>query len=165
MHFQFCLEIINLLVKIEGLRVASRTSAFQIKDAATDIKEIGEKLNVSQVNSIVQPDNILALQSVAAAIRVDDAVFDYAVRIVRATRTWNGVSAGAGPRGGIALVRAARSMALMQGRSFVTPDDIKNMALPSLRHRIALAPELEIEGQSTDQVLARLLEEVEAPRV
>ena len=127
--------------------------------------QIGEKLNVSQVNSIVQPDNILALQSVAAAVRVDDAVFDYAVRIVRATRTWNGVSAGAGPRGGIALVRAARSMALMQGRSFVTPDDIKSMALPSLRHRIALAPELEIEGQSTDQVLVRLLEEVEAPRV
>ncbi len=127
--------------------------------------QIGEKLNVSQVNSIVQPDNILALQSVAAAIRVDDAVFGYAVRIVRATRTWNGVSAGAGPRGGIALVRSARSMALMQGRSFVTPDDIKSMALPSLRHRIALAPELEIEGQSTDQVLIRLLEEVEAPRV
>ncbi len=127
--------------------------------------QIGEKLNVSQVNSIVQPDNILALQGVAAAIRVDDAVFGYAVRIVRATRTWNGVSAGAGPRGGIALVRSARSMALMQGRSFVTPDDIKSMALPSLRHRIALAPELEIEGQSTDQVLIRLLEEVEAPRV
>ncbi len=127
--------------------------------------QIGEKLNVSQVNSIVQPDNILALQSVAAAIRVDDAVFGYAVRIVRATRTLNGVSAGAGPRGGIALVRSARSMALMQGRSFVTPDDIKSMALPSLRHRIALAPELEIEGQSTDQVLIRLLEEVEAPRV
>ncbi len=127
--------------------------------------QIGEKLNVSQVNSIVQPDNILALQGVAAAIRVDDAVFGYAVRIVRGTRTWNGVSAGAGPRGGIALVRSARSMALMQGRSFVTPDDIKSMALPSLRHRIALAPELEIEGQSTDQVLIRLLEEVEAPRV
>ncbi len=127
--------------------------------------QIGEKLNVSQVNSIVQTDNILALQGVAAAIRVDDAVFGYAVRIVRATRTWNGVSAGAGPRGGIALVRSARSMALMQGRSFVTPDDIKSMALPSLRHRIALAPELEIEGQSTDQVLIRLLEEVEAPRV
>ncbi len=127
--------------------------------------QIGEKLNVSQVNSIVQTDNILALQGVAAAIRVDDAVFGYAVRIVRATRTWNGVSAGAGPRGGIALVRSARSMALMQGRSFFTPDDIKSMALPSLRHRIALAPELEIEGQSTDQVLIRLLEEVEAPRV
>ena len=126
--------------------------------------QVGEKLNVSQVSTIVQPDNIVALQTAAAAIRVDDAVFDYAVRIVRATRGWNGVSAGAGPRGGIALVRSARSMALMEGRSFVTPDDIKRVALPALRHRIALAPELEIEGHSTDDVLLRLLEEVEAPR-
>ena len=126
--------------------------------------QVGERLNVSQVSTIVQPDNIVALQSAAAAIRVDDTVFDYAVRIVRATRSWNGVSAGAGPRGGIALVRSARSMALMEGRSFVTPDDIKSVALPALRHRIALAPELEIEGHSTDDVLLRLLEEVEAPR-
>jgi len=126
--------------------------------------QIGEKLNVSQVNSIVQLDDILALQGAAGAIRVDDSVFEYAVRIVRATRTWNGVSAGAGPRGGIALVRSARSMALLQGRSFVTPDDIKVMALPALRHRIALAPELEIEGHTTDNVLAQLLDNVEAPR-
>ena len=56
-------------------------------------------------------------------------------------------------------------MALMQGRGFVTPDDIKSVALPCLRHRIALAPELEIEGHSADHVLERLLEEVEAPRV
>ncbi|MGD2139568.1 MAG: MoxR family ATPase [Burkholderiales bacterium] len=127
--------------------------------------QIGEKLNVSQVNCIVDPHRILELQAVASAIRVDDSVFDYAVRIVRATRTWNGVSAGAGPRGGIALVRSARSMALMRGHIFVTPDDIKAIARPALRHRISLAPELEIEGRSTDNVLAQLLEEVEAPRV
>jgi MoxR-like ATPase len=128
-------------------------------------KQIGEKLNVSEVTNIVQPDSILALQRVAAAIRVTDAVLHYAVRLVRATRTWNGLSAGAGPRGGIALVRSARSVALMQGRTFVTPDDIKGVALASLRHRIALTPELEIEGHSTDDVLTRLLREVEAPRV
>ena len=123
--------------------------------------QIGEKLNVSDV----QLEDILMLQKAAGAIRVDDAVSEYAVRIVRTTRRWSGVSAGAGPRGGIALVRSARSMALMAGRSFVTPDDIKAMALPTLRHRIALSPELEIEGHSTDYVLAQLLEEVEAPRV
>ncbi len=127
--------------------------------------QIGEKLNVSKVNNIVQLNDVLALQSAAGAIRVDDSVFEYAVRIVRATRSWNGVSAGAGPRGGIALVRSARSVALLEGRSFVTPDDIKAMVLPALRHRINLAPELEIEGHSTDDVLARLIEEVEAPRV
>jgi MoxR-like ATPase len=126
--------------------------------------QVGERLNVSQVSSIVKPEDIVMLQSAAASIHVDDTVFDYAVRIVRATRNWNGVAAGAGPRGGIALVRSARSAALMQGRNFVTPDDIKRVALPALRHRITLAPELEIERHSTDSVLAGVLEEVKAPR-
>jgi MoxR-like ATPase len=74
------------------------------------------------------------------------------------------VTAGASPRGGIALVRAARAHALIEGRDFVTPDDVKAVALPALRHRMTLAPELEIEGQSTDVVLKALLNKVEAPR-
>ncbi len=126
--------------------------------------QVGEKLNVSNVSSIVRPEDIVMLQGAAASLHVDDTVFDYAVRIVRATRNWNGVAAGAGPRGGIALVRSARSAALMQGRNFVTPDDIKSVALPALRHRVTLAPELEIERHSTDSVLERVLEDVKAPR-
>ena len=126
--------------------------------------QVGEKLNVSQVQSIVSTEDIRLLQGVAASIRVDDTVFDYAVRIVRATRSWSGVAAGAGPRGGIALIRSARSAALMAGRDFVTPDDVKKVATPALRHRIALAPELEIEGHATDSVLEHVLGEVEAPR-
>ncbi len=126
--------------------------------------QVGERLNVSGVNSIVRPEDIVMLQTAAATIHVDNTVFDYAVRIVRATRNWSGVAAGAGPRGGIALVRSARSAALLQGRSFVTPDDIKSMALPTLRHRITLAPELEIERHSTDSVLERVLDDVKAPR-
>ena len=62
------------------------------------------------------------------------------------------------------MVRAARAHALIQGRDFVTPDDVKSMALPALRHRVTLAPELEIEGQTTDEVLATLLGKVDAPR-
>ena len=79
--------------------------------------------------------------------RSTSAVLDYAMRLVRATRTWSGVAAGAGPRGGIAIVRAARAAALIAGRDFVTPDDVKRMALPALRHRIMPSPELELEGQ------------------
>jgi MoxR-like ATPase len=107
---------------------------------------------------------VLALQTIAAAVAIDDAVLDYAVRIARATRTWNGVSAGAGPRGGIAIARVARAAALIAGRDFVTPDDVKRMALPALRHRVVPAPELEIEGHSSDTILRALLEKVEAPR-
>ena len=72
---------------------------------------------------------------------------------------------GAGPRARIALIRAARAHALLAGREFVTPDDVKTMALPVMRHRVALTAEMEIEGLKTDQALQQLLQEVEAPRV
>jgi MoxR-like ATPase len=126
--------------------------------------QVGDRLNVETVATLIQPGAVLALQAMAAAVRLDDSVLDYAVRIVRATRTWNGVAAGAGPRGGIALARIARAAALIGGRDFVTPDDVKRMAPPALRHRISPAPELEIEGHSSDTILKALLEKVDAPR-
>jgi len=106
----------------------------------------------------------VALQRFVASLTVDERVSDYAVRIARATRSWPGISSGASPRGGIALVRSARAHALIHGRDFVTPDDVKAVALPALRHRSTLAPELEIEGQDVDAVLAAMLNKVEAPR-
>jgi len=126
--------------------------------------QVGDRLNVESVSTLVKPAAILALQRFVASLTVDERVSDYAVRIARATRTWPGITAGASPRGGIALVRAARAHALLNGRDFVTPDDVKALALPALRHRVTLAPELEIEGQSTDAVLTALLNKVEAPR-
>jgi MoxR-like ATPase len=126
--------------------------------------QVGDKLNVDAVTTLVKPAAVLALQQIVAAVTIDDRVLDYAVRIARATRTWNGVAAGAGPRGGIALARIARAAALLGGRDFVTPDDVKRMALPALRHRVSPAPELEIEGHSSDTILKALLEKVEAPR-
>ncbi len=125
---------------------------------------VGDGLDVSQVATIAKPENISSMQRIAASLQVDRQVNDYAVRIVRATRAWTGVSVGAGPRGGIALIRAARASALLGGRDFVSPDDIKAVALPALRHRILLSPDLELEGHDTDQVLRALLDKVEAPR-
>jgi MoxR-like ATPase len=126
--------------------------------------QVGDRLNVEAVATLIKPGAVLALQAMTAAIRLDERVLDYAVRIARATRTWNGVAAGAGPRGGIALVRAGRAAALLGGRDFVTPDDVKRMALPALRHRVSPAPELEIEGHSSDTILKAVLDKVEAPR-
>ena len=68
------------------------------------------------------------------------------------------------PRGALALSQAARATALFADRDFVTPDDVKALAIPALRHRVVLAPELEIEGTSTDRVLHAVLEQTEAPR-
>ncbi|HEY2338740.1 MAG TPA: MoxR family ATPase [Burkholderiales bacterium] len=126
--------------------------------------KVGDRLNVEPVNAILKPQQVVALQTITAALAVDDAVLDYAIRLARATRTWAGVIAGAGPRGGISLVRAARGAALLAGRDFVTPDDVKRMALPTLRHRVAPSPELELEGRDTDGILKGLLEKIEAPR-
>jgi MoxR-like ATPase len=127
-------------------------------------QQIGNLLDVSRVETIIRPEQILQLQQLTATIGVDEAVHAYAVRIVRTTRDWQGIRMGAGPRGGINLIRAARAAAVLAGRDFVTPDDIKAVTLPVMRHRIILSPELELEGVTADQVLTTLLEHTEAPR-
>ncbi|WJI15445.1 MoxR family ATPase [Pseudoxanthomonas winnipegensis] len=120
--------------------------------------------DLSQVRCVASASDVVALQRATAQVQVDAQVIDYAVRLAAATRTWPGIALGAGPRGSIALVRAARAQAVLGGRDFVIPDDVREVALPALRHRIALAPELQIEGQSPDDVLTALLAKVEAPR-
>jgi MoxR-like ATPase len=127
-------------------------------------ERIGDGLDVAGVATLIKPETILALQQLVARIRVDDAVAQYAVRIVRATRDWPGIAIGAGPRGSIALIRMARAMALIAGRDYVTPDDIKTAGLPVLRHRIALSPESELDGASHDGLLAELIGRTAAPR-
>ncbi|SFG21841.1 MoxR-like ATPase [Duganella sp. CF458] len=125
---------------------------------------VGDALEVAQVRTLIKPEILLALQQLVARIRVDEAVANYAVRMARATRQWPGVSVGAGPRGSIALIRLARAMALMAGRDYATPDDIKQASLPVLRHRIALSPESELDGLGADDILAALIDSVAAPR-
>ncbi|MBY0573036.1 MAG: MoxR family ATPase [Undibacterium sp.] len=127
-------------------------------------KRVGDGLEVKQVNTVIKPETIIALQQLVAQISVDDAVADYAIRIVRSTRDATGIAVGAGPRGSIALIRIARAFALLNQRDFVTPDDIKTAALPVLRHRVALSPESELDGLSSDTILANLIDQIAAPR-
>lgn len=125
---------------------------------------VGDSLNVDAVKMVMSTEAVTAAQAVVASTRVDPAVLDYAVRIVRETRQAAGLRMGAGPRGSISIVRAARAAAVVEQRDFVTPDDIRKIAIPSLRHRIALAPELEIEAYSPDDILGDILNDVSAPR-
>ena len=125
---------------------------------------VGDELEVGQVNTLIKPESIVALQRLVAQIRVDDAVAGYAVRLVRATRDWPGIAIGAGPRGSIALIRMARATALLAERDYVTPDDVKASCLPVLRHRIAPSAESELDGMNSDTLLAHLLEQIPAPR-
>jgi MoxR-like ATPase len=125
---------------------------------------VGDSLDVAAVQTVMKPEHVVAAQKLVAQTRIDASVIDYAVRIVRETREASGIRMGAGPRGSIALVRAARASAVLDGRDFVTPDDVRRVAVPALRHRIALAPELEIEAYRPDDILNELLNSVSAPR-
>ena len=131
----------------------------------TTTAQSGDQLPLAGVSARLDERNVLALQKMASFVRVDDRVVDYAVRIGRATRGWPGLANGAGSRAAIALVRAARAAALLDARDFVTPDDVKRYALPVLRHRVLLAPDAQLEGRRTDELLAALLDSVDAPRL
>jgi MoxR-like ATPase len=124
----------------------------------------GAELAVDQIATVIRPSVVSSLQQANALIDVDERVLEYAVAIVRATREHPGIAIGAGPRGSIALVRAGRARALMSGRAFVTPDDVKAIALPALRHRISAAAEAEIEGLTADALLSGVLDKIPAPR-
>jgi len=131
--------------------------------ATTD--QAGDQLPLSKVVAVLNERAVTSLQTIAARQRVDQQVIDYAVRLARATREWPGLAQGAGSRGPLALVRGARAVALLEGRSFVIPDDIKRVALPALRHRIALAPDALLEGRKPDDLLNAVIENTAAPRV
>jgi len=126
---------------------------------------VGDKLNVEAVQPVLEASQVLTLQKLASMLTVDDKVIDYAVRLARATRDHAGLTRGAGPRASIALVRAARASALANARNFASPDDVKQVALAVLRHRVSVSPEFEIEGRDADSILGDLLQSVEAPRL
>jgi MoxR-like ATPase len=126
--------------------------------------QAGDELPLGAVTPVLDERLVVGIQGLVARQRVDDQVVDYAVRLTRATREWPGLALGAGSRGALALVRGARAVALMAGRNFVTPDDVKSISLPSLRHRVALAPDAALEGRSTNDLLAAVVDSVPAPR-
>jgi len=131
---------------------------------AVTTNQVGDQFDINDIAHQFKPEDIVRLQNQVSKVSVDDEVSRYAVAIVRKTRDWPGIANGSGPRGGIALIRCARAYAFMQGRDFVTPDDVKHIALAVLRHRIILSPEMELEGMDSDRVIIALLEKVEAPR-
>ena len=113
---------------------------------------------------------VASLADVAAAraeldgVVVDESVIGYVTEIARASRMHPSVELGASPRAAVSLLTAARALALLGGRDFMTPDDVKTMAFPCLRHRVLLRPEVEIEGTSIDPVLRDIVEAVPVPR-
>ena len=155
-------QLDRFLLKIEIGYPTAQEEVDVVLRTTTD--QPGDQLPLAGVKPCLNERAVVSLQQLVARQRVDTSVVDYAVRIVRATREWQGLGIGAGSRGAIALVRAARVVALMDGRDFVTPDDVKKLALPALRHRVALTPDAMLEGRKPDDLLRTLIESVAAPR-
>lgn len=156
-------QLDRFLFKIEIGYPSITEEAAVVARVITD--RAGDELPLADVKPCLDASAVLQLQALAAQQRVDEQVIDYAVRIVRATRDWVGLAMGSGSRGALALVRGARAAALLDGRGYVTPDDIKRIALPALRHRVALAPDALLEGRTTNDLLGEVIEHVAAPRV
>ena len=112
---------------------------------------------------VLDAGGLEALRRAADAVRVEPRLVGYITAIVRATRQAASLTLGASPRAAVALLKVCRAAALLAGRDYAVPDDVKALAAPVLRHRIAVAPELELEGVTADAALAAILAQVEAP--
>lgn len=117
------------------------------------------------VQPVTNAGEIVSIAEQINEILIAPPLIDYINKIVRLTRHWPRFHLGASPRAGIALMQGVRTLAAFRGRDFAIPDDVIQLALPTLRHRVVLAAEAEIEGQQTDTLLTQLVRSVEVPRV
>jgi MoxR-like ATPase len=121
--------------------------------------------DLSALHAVVSPQEIGAMQEYAQAIRIDDAVIGYIVELVRRTRDDKSIELGASPRASIALLKAAQVIAASEGRAFVTPDDVKPMVAPVLRHRVMLHPDAQLQGISPDDRIQDITRSTPVPRI
>jgi MoxR-like ATPase len=107
---------------------------------------------------------LAAARAEIRAVKVESAMFDYLLAVVRRTRDWPSIALGASPRASASLLLVAKAYAAREGRDFVIPDDVKEAALPALRHRLVLRPEAELEGMDTDRVVRDVLAATQVPK-
>lgn len=117
-----------------------------------------------EIQQVTDHEQVQQMIELCGTVLIEDNLVDYINKIVRASRTWPAFHIGASPRAGLALMQSARTLAAFNGRDFSTPDDVVEIAIPALRHRVQLTAEAEIEGRSTDEELASLIRGVEVPR-
>ena len=116
-----------------------------------------------ELRSVVDRETLLAMQRAVEGVHVDESVGRYVVDLVAATRESPSVSVGSSPRGSLALVKLSRCRAALDGRDFVTPDDVKSVAIPALAHRLVLRPELWVQRRSGEDVVREILDQVRTP--
>ena len=126
-------------------------------------QDLGQRLE-NEVNCVTGPEEILAITRNNSNVRIEMPLVQYINRIVRQTRKWPTFYLGASPRAGIALMQGARTLAAFRGRDYAIPDDVAELVLPALRHRVSLTAEAEVEGMKVDEQLQQMLKTIEVPR-
>jgi MoxR-like ATPase len=122
------------------------------------------KIDLNTINQVLSKSSIVRLRKIVSEIIVEPHLLKYIAQIVASTRKNPGLFLGASPRASLAILNASKANACMQGRDFVTPDDIKYVCFPVLRHRVMLTPEKEMEGVQVDTVIQQIIDKVEVPR-
>lgn len=122
------------------------------------------KIDLSTINKVLDKNNILEMRKLVSQIIIEENLIKYISQIVHATRKNAGLFLGASPRASLAIMHSAKASACLQNRDFVTPEDIKYVCFPVLRHRIMLTPEKEMEGVQVDTVIQQIIDKVEVPR-
>ncbi len=125
--------------------------------------ELDERL--AELDTVTGPEEIVQITRAGGDVFVDPKLLGYINSLVRLTRQWPQFHLGASPRAGIALIQGARTLAALRGRDYAVPDDVVELALPALRHRVILSAEAEVEGHSADALLGAVLASVEVPRL
>jgi MoxR-like ATPase len=121
-------------------------------------------LNSCNLQTVCDAEEILKCRQEVQQVKIEEALIEYIVSIISETRNNPTIEIGSSPRGSIALLQCAKACAAYNGRDYVIPEDIKKMAIPTLRHRIILKPELELEGVKSDSVISDILSKVKVPR-
>jgi MoxR-like ATPase len=134
------------------------------------LKQHGQQVDLDErlattLQTVTSPEEIVETTQHCGQVHIEDKLFQYINALVRLTREWPQFHLGASPRAGIALVQGARTLAAFRGRDYAVPDDVVDIALPALRHRVVLTAEAEVEGQSVDDLLRELVRSVEVPRL
>lgn len=122
------------------------------------------KHRLADIQSVVQPEQLAAFKSLVGEVLVEEKLIHYIAQVVHNTRSNRNLYLGASPRASLSILSASKAYAALQGRDFVTPEDIQEMALPVMRHRVILSPEREMEGITADEVIRRMLTQIEVPR-
>lgn len=118
----------------------------------------------TELRPITTPEELMAISAANAQIRVEPKLVTYINRLVRQTRKWPTFHLGASPRAGLALMQGARTLAAARGRDYAIPDDVVEIILPALRHRVVMTAEAEVEGLKIDDQLRQLVKSIEVPR-